>query len=104
MATNREEREFEKERKRAIKARYDRMKAECLEKYFTPDQIRYNRRKALIDSIWPIFRFLILFGLGFIILYPMIFMISTAFRPSDQMNDPSIIWLPKEFWAVICKE
>ena len=72
-----------------------RMKEEGIEKYLTPDQIRYNRRKALIDSIWPIFRFLILFGLGFIILYPMIFMISTAFRPSEQMNDPSIIWLPK---------
>ena len=72
-----------------------RMKEEGIEKYLTPDQIRYNRRKAMIDSIWPIFRFLILFGLGFIILYPMIFMISTAFRPSEQMNDPSIIWLPK---------
>ena len=95
MATKKEEKQFEKECKKARKERMKRMKEEGIEKYLTPDQIRYNRRKALIDSIWPIFRFLILFGLGFIILYPMIFMISTAFRPSEQMNDPSIIWLPK---------
>jgi len=95
LATKKEEKQFEKECKKARKERMKRMKEEGIEKYLTPDQIRYNRRKALIDSIWPIFRFLILFGLGFIILYPMIFMISTAFRPSEQMNDPSIIWLPK---------
>ena len=95
MATKKEEKQFEKERKKANKERLKRMKAEGIGKYLTPEQIRYNRRKAVLDSVWPIFRFLILFGLGFVILYPMIFMISTAFRPSEQMNDPSIIWLPK---------
>lgn len=78
-----------------MKARHKRMKAEGLEKYLTPEQIRYNRRKAIVGAVWPIFRFLILFGLCFVILYPLIFMISTAFRPSEQMNDPSIVWLPK---------
>ena len=97
MATKKEEKQFEKECKKARKERLKKMKEEGIEKYLTPDQIRYNRRKAAIDSIWPIFRFLILFGLSFIILYPMIFMISTAFRPDEQMNDPSIIWLPKSF-------
>ena len=28
---------------------------------------------------------------------PLIYMISTAFRPNEQMNDPSVIWLPKSF-------
>ena len=78
-----------------MKARHKRMKEEGLEKYLTPEQIRYNRRKAVVGAVWPIFRFLILFGLCFVILYPLIFMISTAFRPSEQMNDPSIVWLPK---------
>ncbi len=77
------------------KARYARMKAEGIENYLTPDQIRYNRNKKLIGVVWPIFRFLILFGLCFVILYPIIFMISTAFRPNEQMNDPSIVWIPK---------
>lgn len=43
------------------------------------------------------FRFLILFGLCFVILYPLIFMLSTAFRPNEQMNDPSVVWIPKSF-------
>lgn len=97
MATKKEEKQFEKERKAAIKARHKKMKEDGIEKYLTPDQIKYNRRKAAISTVWPIFRFLILFGLCFIILYPLIFMLSTAFRPNEQMNDPSVVWLPKSF-------
>lgn len=73
------------------------MKEEGIEKYLTPEQIRYNRNKKIIGMVWPFFRFLILFGLCFVILYPLIFMVSTAFRPSEQMNDPSVVWLPKSF-------
>ncbi len=72
-----------------------KMKAEGLENYFTPDQIRYNRNQRILGAVWPIFRGLILFGLGFVIMYPLMFMLSTAFRPNDQMTDPSIVWLPK---------
>lgn len=95
MATKKEEKEFEKERKAAVKARHQRMKEEGLDKYFTPEQIRYNRNKRIVGMVWPFFRFLILFGLCFVILYPLIFMLSTAFRPAEQMNDPSVVWLPK---------
>lgn len=95
MATKKEEKIFEKERKQYIKERRKRMKEEGLEKYFTPEQIRYDRNKRLVGAIWPVFRFFILFGLGFIIMYPLLFMLSTAFRPNDQMTDPSIVWIPK---------
>ncbi len=78
-----------------MKARMARMKAEGLENYFTPDQIRYNRNQRILGAVWPVFRALILFGLGFVIMYPLMFMLSTAFRPNDQMTDPSIVWLPK---------
>ncbi len=97
MATKKEEKEFEKERKAAIKARYKKMKEDGLEKYLTPEQISYNRRRRAIGMVWPFFRFLILFGLCFVILYPLIFMLSTAFRPNEQMNDPSVVWIPKSF-------
>lgn len=95
MATKKEEKEFEKERLAAAKARRKKMKEEGIENYLTPDQIKYNKRKRMIGAVWPVFRFVILFGLCFVILYPLIFMLSTAFRPNDQMNDPSIIWIPK---------
>ena len=97
MATKKEEREFEKERKAYQKERMKRMKEEGLEKYFTPEQIRYTRNKRIVGAVWPVFRFFILFGLGFVIMYPLLFMLSTAFRPNEQMNDPSIVWIPKSF-------
>ena len=95
MATKKEEKRFEKEMKAAKKAKLKAMKEAGITIEITPEQKRYNRRKAFTSSVWPIFRFLILFGLCFIILYPLIFMVSTAFRPNDQMNDPSIVWIPK---------
>ena len=95
MATKKEEKRFEKEMKAAKKAKKKAMKEAGITIDITPEQKRYNRRKAFVGSVWPIFRFLILFGLCFIILYPLIFMVSTAFRPDVQMNDPSIVWIPK---------
>lgn len=95
MATKKEEKRFEKEMKAAKKAKLKAMKEAGITIEITPEQKRYNRRKAFTSSVWPIFRFLILFGLCFIILYPLIFMVSTAFRPNAQMNDPSIVWIPK---------
>ncbi|MBR1864168.1 MAG: carbohydrate ABC transporter permease [Ruminococcus sp.] len=97
MATKKEEKQFEKERKAAIKAREKRMKELGIENFLTPEQIKYNKRKKAIGTVWPVFRAIILFGLCFIILYPLIFMLSTAFRPNEQMNDPSIVWIPKSF-------
>lgn len=95
MATKKEEKRFAKEMKAAKKAKLKAMKEAGIELNITPEQKRYNRQKAFVGAVWPIFRFFILLGLCFIILYPLIFMISTAFRPNAQMNDPSIVWIPK---------
>lgn len=95
MATRKEEKQFEKEMKAAKKAKLKAMKEAGIKPNLTPEQIRYNRNKAIVGSVWPIFRAFILFGLCFIILYPLIFMFSTAFRPNEQMSDPSIVWIPK---------
>lgn len=94
------EREFNKERAQRLrekeKAYKIAKKAGTLdERQLTPEHLRYLRRKRIIEKVWPIFRFFILFGMCFVILYPLIYMISTAFRPSAQMTDPSVIWLPK---------
>ncbi|MBE6837745.1 MAG: carbohydrate ABC transporter permease [Ruminococcus sp.] len=95
MATRKEEKRFEKEMRAEKRRRLKDMKAAGIKPSLTPEQIRYNRNKAIVGAVWPIFRFFIIFGLGFVILYPLLFMISTAFRPNDQMFDPSIVWLPK---------
>ncbi len=45
--------------------------------------------------LWSLLRFFVLLGLGFVILYPLLFMLSTAFKPAAQATDPSIVWVPK---------
>ena len=56
---------------------------------------RYVFFRRIGMKVWPIFRFLILFGLCFVVLYPIIYMISVAIRPQIEMSDPSIMWIPK---------
>lgn len=56
---------------------------------------RYIFGRRITEKVWPVFRFLILFGLGFVILYPMLYMLSTSIRPQAEMTDPSIMWIPK---------
>ncbi len=102
MATAKEEREFAKERAKHIKEKQAAWKAAKKagtldERQLAPEYMAYLRRKAIFEKVWPIFRFLILFGLCFVICYPLIYMFSTAFRPSVQMTDPSVIWIPKSF-------
>ncbi|MGN0598062.1 MAG: carbohydrate ABC transporter permease [Ruminiclostridium sp.] len=56
---------------------------------------RYIFGRRISEKVWPIFRFLILFGLAFVIMQPMLYMISTAIRPQSEMSDPSVMWIPK---------
>lgn len=64
----------------------------------------YLRRKAVKDRIWPLFRFIILVGLGFVILYPLIYMISCAFRERGDMSDPTVMWIPRHYTLDIIRE
>ncbi len=42
-------------------------------------------------------RMIVLYGLAFMIVYPLIQQISVALRQTSEINDPSVIWLPKKF-------
>ncbi len=68
------------------------------------EEIAYLRRKAAIEKVWPIMRFFILFGLCFIILYPLIYMVSCAFRAQSDMNDPTVMWIPRHFTLKILEQ
>lgn len=65
---------------------------------------RYMRRKALADKVWPFFRAVILIGLGFVIMYPLIYMISCAFRDRADMSDPTVMWIPRHFTLKVIAE
>lgn len=46
-------------------------------------------------AMWSTFRFFLLFGLCFVLLYPLIYMLSMSFKPIVEIYDPSVIWVPK---------
>ena len=51
----------------------------------------------LMARVWKLARFLIIVGLSFILLYPILYMISMSVRSADQVADPSVIWIPKTY-------
>ena len=65
--------------------------------FLTPEEQRYLKRKRVTDTVWPIIRGIIVFGLCFVIIYPIIFMVSTAFRTRADMVNPTILWIPKNY-------
>lgn len=55
--------------------------------------IRY--KKQAVSLLWALFRVALLFGLSFVLLYPLIYMISMAFRQPIDMANPAVIWIPR---------
>lgn len=49
------------------------------------------------NAVWGIVRFFFLLGMTFIILYPIIYMLSMALRDSVDMYDSSVVWIPRHF-------
>ena len=56
------------------------------------------RVKTKTASIFlTIVRTVLLLGLSFIIVYPLLYMFSMSFRPQADILDPSVIWIPRTF-------
>lgn len=51
----------------------------------------------ITKKIWVLLRFLLLVGFCFVILYPIIYMLSMSFRDSKDLMDPSVIWVTRNF-------
>lgn len=84
-----------KEVKRSRKEERERFKKRLAT--LTPAEQKYLKRKQFIDSVWPVCRGLLVFGLCFVIIYPLLYMITAAFRTRSDMNDPTVIWLTKHY-------
>ncbi|MBQ9696347.1 MAG: carbohydrate ABC transporter permease [Oscillospiraceae bacterium] len=74
------------------------------ERNMNQEEIRYLRRKEAMEKVWPVARFFILFGLCFIILYPLIYMVSCAFRAQEDMSDPTVMWIPRHLTLKILRQ
>ena len=57
--------------------------------------IAFIRKKKIIGIILAILRHVFLIGLCYVVLYPVLYMISNAFKPISQYYDPSVVWIPR---------
>lgn len=72
-------------------------KKETLKK-ISVEQNRVSKKTVVgraSNIIWAVVRFILLVGLSYIILYPIIFCLSLSIRQPSDMMDPTVIWLPK---------
>ena len=51
----------------------------------------------LLKVVWKTVRTLLMICMTFVILYPLFYMISMAFRPVEDVFNPQIIWVPDSF-------
>ncbi len=52
-------------------------------------------RNRIIGIILAILRHVFLIGLCYVVLYPVLYMVSNAFKPISQYYDPSVVWIPR---------
>jgi len=64
------------------------------------DKFAPQNRHILINSTKKILvgflRYCLIFCLSFVVLYPLIYMLSMAFRAGKELIDPAVIWIPKQ--------
>ena len=61
---------------------------------------RYKYKNALIRFAISLFRIVLLTSIGYIILYPLLYMMVTSLRSTASYSDPGITWILKDYeWA-----
>ena len=64
---------------------------------FSTPQKRYKIRRKVISIIVSIVKYIFMIGISFVILYPLFLQIAVAFRLPTDINDPTVLWVPKVF-------
>ncbi|MGL4737107.1 MAG: carbohydrate ABC transporter permease [Cellulosilyticaceae bacterium] len=57
---------------------------------------KFNKRK-LVEWLWKIIRAVLIIGISFIIIYPLIAKFSISFMAEKDLYDPTVIYIPKNF-------
>ena len=55
----------------------------------------FVRSHKVFQKLWAVARQLFMLGISYVVLYPLLYMVSNAFKPVEQYYDPSVVWLPK---------
>ncbi len=65
------------------------------------DLARRRKIKQITQKAQPIvygiFRLIILLAISYIIIYPLLYMVSSALKTASAFQDPSVLWVPKVF-------
>lgn len=70
------------------------MKYEDLMTCLQNDRRIHRVGKLTGHYVWAAFRFVTLFCLSIIVLFPLLYMISISLRPAADLNDPLVVWIP----------
>lgn len=62
----------------------------------TPDQM-FRLKRKVPHILFVLFRTLFFIGMAYVVLYPVLIMLSRSFRTPDDMLNPQVVWLPQEF-------
>lgn len=68
--------------------------------YFKQPRTMFVWKKNLGDFFSKFFRMIILFGLCFVIVFPIIQQVSMALRAPEDVNNPAVVWIP-ENWSLM---
>ena len=76
----------------------ERIKNRFANKILSDYGYRSRTKNTVMKVVTSLFRFVILVPLSFLVLYPIIYMISSSFMPStNAILDPGVVWVPKVF-------
>ena len=55
------------------------------------------KQTRISNFVWAVVRWFFLINIAFIIIYPLMYMISMAVRSSIDFLDATVVWIPKHF-------
>ena len=71
--------------------------AAAAEKWLTNLRADKRHKRKIGKILWSICRALFLFGMGFVLLYPLLLALSISFREQQDMLNPAVIWIPRHY-------
>jgi len=58
---------------------------------------RYNPVEKIKHWLWALIRLILIFGICFVILYPLLTKLSIALRTEEDLFDSTVVWVPRHF-------
>jgi multiple sugar transport system permease protein len=87
----------EKEKKQNKLVTFFIKKKDKIKEDLSTPQKRKNARNRVIAILVGLVKYIFMFGISFVILYPLFLQIAVSLRFPTDVNDPTVLWVPKTF-------